>query len=198
MFIIDYLYQWWILRPRNLKQATKEDYTLFEVKETYTEICKILNIKKKLRVYVTGKICRLYECCTGRHKNNKFNPVIFIANTGTEMIYNIAHEMFHEYQYENYGKNFYKISEEEREIEACGFAVAYCEYRWQRKHSKSENEYLPDKIRHISFSDETDKERTEDDKMPKRVREFANFCRDKFNIVKYTDKYFLEENIDNC
>ena len=73
------------------------------------------------------------------------------------------------------------MTKELREIQAHGFAVAYCELMGSIMPGESPDYYLPDIISHKEFSEKT-KSRTDSKGMPLAVREYANECKDRFGL----------------
>lgn len=182
MYILDYFIEWWNLRPRRLRKPNVNDLDLYFVEDAHEKLLRILNFRRRVPIFITGRQNDLYGQAKGLHIYRVLYSVIFIPNTGNDMIFNLAHEMFHEYQHENYGDRYKQMTLEEREIEAEGFAVAYCEHRGLNLAAPDKKMFLPQKIDHIYFSDKTKLNVT--DGMPSAVREFANKCFEMFQLDK--------------
>lgn len=182
MLIIDYLKEWGNQRPRNLMKFDNETGEQRDLINSHERICKILMLKRRPALYLIGKLNPTYDQPNGIHIFKRLYSAIFIVNSGNLTFFYLAHELYHEYQQEKYINDFYNISDEEREIEADGFAVAYIEYMELNHLIPDRKEFIPQNIDHVFYSTET--KNTIKDDMPLKIREFADKVASEFHLKK--------------
>ena len=123
----------------------------------------------------------------GVHHPNWWRSTMFITNKEEyeKMPFELAHEMYHEYQYRNRRKEFKDgLTLEECEIQASGFALAYCEILGKLTSADNPDKYLPAEISHKEFSEET-KRKTAERKYPLAVVKHADVCAEKFSMETF-------------
>ena len=154
--------------------------------ETYTRLCAILKFKIRPKVYIRANMMTILpdvpRYSEGIHIARPLRSVLYVTHTEAlkAMLFTLVHEMYHEYQYRN-KKSFNGITLEEREIQADGFAVAYCEMLGLESGVRNSNVYIPEKVSHIFFSEDTLKN-TDSSGIPEKVRIYAEYCKEKFNL----------------
>lgn len=195
---IEYLSHCGTLRPRrlmDLDSLSSGEYvnlygaTLYELASTYNELVQVLELKHRPRVYIEGKLPDQFGQPSGLHSYRRFRPAIYLAYIKADLFFNLVHEMFHQYQHEKYPKKFKKLSEEQREVEAQGFAVAFCEHKGRHVVANDRCIFLPKSLNHSCFSAEICNDSititAEDGRvinMPVAVREKADEYRSSFNL----------------
>lgn len=161
MYVVEYLKHWWMLRPQRMKNydsLQQGDYrnkygnTIYTSAVAYEDLIKVLALKHRPIVYIEGKLEFSFGQPCGLHTYRRLHPVIYLAYTECDLLFNLAHEMYHQYQHEQYPKKFKCMSQEEREIEAQGFAVAFCEHKGMQVAAKDRCIFLPSNVGHIDFS----------------------------------------------
>ncbi len=183
MLLKTYISHWWFMRPRKLKSiAEPADDDLGVVKKAYERLCSVLKIKRHPIIYLVGNLNSKYDQPNGILFYGLFMSVIYLRNTERHMLFYLAHEMFHEYQLEMYPEKLRQMKREESEIEAQGFAVAFSEYMGKDTALNDRKFYLPEKMTHVFFSEET--VNSVDDGMPEKVLAKADQYFEKFGFEK--------------
>ena len=186
MFIIDYLQQWYWSRPRRLSNSPNPNhgFTLMTLEEEYGKICSTLKLKRHPSVYIEGKTDYYYRQPDGVIIYKRHYSAIFLAYIESDLLFNLAHELYHEYQHEN-EKSLFR-NDEQHEIEADGFALAWVELRGKNTVGNNYKSFYPQKVGHIYFSEKTATTRNKDG-IPIAVRVKAD---------EYWTKFHLESKIE--
>ena len=186
MFIIDYLQHWYWSRPRRLSNSPNPNhgFTLMTLEEEHGKICSTLKLKRHPSVYIEGKTDYYYRQPDGVIIYKRHYSAIFLAYIESDLLFNLAHELYHEYQHEN-EKSLFR-NDEQHEIEADGFALAWVELRGKNTVGNNYKSFYPQKVGHIYFSEKTATTRNKDG-IPIAVRVKAD---------EYWTKFHLESKIE--
>lgn len=119
----EYLRYVWNMRPRKLE--TNINYThkdLYYVEKEYAELCKLLKLRSKPVIYLIARWFIIFNQPSGHYIYKKRHSTIYLTNSGDKTVFYLAHEMFHQYQHEQYPLEFKKNNvsrfREKHEIDA--------------------------------------------------------------------------------
>lgn len=177
------------LKIINLEDITEETFSIRLLKNNYHKIIEKLRLEIKPQVYISPSLISYGEQPEGIIHHNKRKPIIILKDLDKDMLFNLAHELFHEYQYEHYKGNFIKrnIGEiENHEIEAQSFAIAYCIMVGEDCYNSNYKAYLPQNLGHIQIKDYKLKDKDERG-IPVLYIEKIKIYKEKFNLKSRLD-----------